>query len=179
MIKGDERGVGASQGCSDARRFAKVLGIRSIIVSEAALGGPATDEANLRTTEVRHQAAIHLLPGTSLPSRTQLTAEPEAPAFTAQQQIHMKVEHYLAPMLADLGHAAVKVVVQLVLSIILIVATVYPDISGATIVRIPVGGCGLAVAVYFAAELLARDTATANYALALNKSALKALRDTW
>ncbi|MFP3276695.1 MAG: NRAMP family divalent metal transporter [Paraburkholderia sp.] len=73
------------------------------------------------------------------------------------------------------------IAVLVVLSVVLTAATVYPDISGATIVRILVGGCGLAVAVYAAVELSrkSRGTAAANDAPALNKPALKALRNTW
>lgn len=36
--KGHKRGVSAAQGCSDARRFAKVLARLSIFVSQAVLG---------------------------------------------------------------------------------------------------------------------------------------------
>ena len=73
------------------------------------------------------------------------------------------------------------IAVLVVLSIILTAATVYPEISGATIVRILVGGCGLAAAVYVAAEISrkSRGTAAANDAPALNKPALKVLRNTW
>ncbi|NVI09538.1 NRAMP family divalent metal transporter, partial [Paraburkholderia youngii] len=73
------------------------------------------------------------------------------------------------------------IAVLVVLSIILTTATVYPDISGTVIVRILLGGCGLAAAVYAAVELSrkSRGSATANDALAINKPALKKLRDTW
>lgn len=73
------------------------------------------------------------------------------------------------------------IAVLVVLSIILTAATVYPDISGAMIVRILVGGCGLALAVYVAMELLrkSRGATAANDASALDKPARKALRNTW
>lgn len=73
------------------------------------------------------------------------------------------------------------IAVLVVLSIILTAATVYPDISGAAILKILVGGCGLAAAVYAAVELSrkARGTAVAEDASALNKPALKELRNTW
>ncbi|MEX3815151.1 Nramp family divalent metal transporter [Paraburkholderia sp. BR13439] len=73
------------------------------------------------------------------------------------------------------------IAVLVVLSIILTAATVYPDISGAAIVKILAGGCGLATAVYAAVELSrkARSTAAADDAPAINKPAQKALRNTW
>ena len=73
------------------------------------------------------------------------------------------------------------IAVLVVLLIILTAATVYPDISGATIVKILVGGCGLAVAVYAAVEnsRKSRGAAATHDALPLNEPALKALRDTW
>ena len=73
------------------------------------------------------------------------------------------------------------IAVLVVLSIILTAATVYPDISGETIVKILVGGCGLAVAVFAAVELSrkSRGTGAASDASALSKPALKALRNTW
>ncbi|MEM5420060.1 Nramp family divalent metal transporter [Paraburkholderia ferrariae] len=73
------------------------------------------------------------------------------------------------------------IAVLVVLSIILTAATVFPDISGAAIVKILVGGCGIAVAVYAAVEL-SRKSRGANGtqdALPLNKPALKELRNTW
>ncbi|MEM5423794.1 Nramp family divalent metal transporter [Paraburkholderia ferrariae] len=73
------------------------------------------------------------------------------------------------------------IAVLVVLSIILTAATVYPDISGAAIIKILVGGCGLAAAVYAAVEL-SRKSRGANGtqdALPLNKPALKELRNTW
>ncbi|MGF6958311.1 Nramp family divalent metal transporter [Paraburkholderia youngii] len=73
------------------------------------------------------------------------------------------------------------IAVLVVLSIILTAATMYPDISGAAIVKILAGGCGLATAVYAAVELSrkARSTAAADDAPAINKPAQKALRNTW
>ncbi|QBR03479.1 NRAMP family divalent metal transporter [Paraburkholderia pallida] len=73
------------------------------------------------------------------------------------------------------------IAVLVVLSIILTAATVWPDISGATIVEILVGGCGVAVAVYAAVELSrkSRGTAAANDLSALNKAARNELRNTW
>ncbi|WP_233856199.1 NRAMP family divalent metal transporter [Paraburkholderia sp. HD33-4] len=73
------------------------------------------------------------------------------------------------------------IAVLVVLSIILTAATVYPDISGAAIVKILAGGCGLAVAVYAAVEVSrkARGTGAADAAPAINKPAQKALRNTW
>ncbi|MEX3925757.1 Nramp family divalent metal transporter [Paraburkholderia sp. BR10936] len=73
------------------------------------------------------------------------------------------------------------IAVLVVLSIILTAATVYPDLSGAAIIKILVGGCGLAAAVYAAVEL-SRKSRRANGtqdALPLNKPALKELRNTW
>ncbi|CAB3724317.1 Nramp family divalent metal transporter [Paraburkholderia rhynchosiae] len=68
-----------------------------------------------------------------------------------------------------------------VLSIILTAATVYPDISGAAILKILGGGCGLAAAVYAAVELSRKSSGAASPddALPLNKPALKELRNTW
>ncbi|MEX3985258.1 Nramp family divalent metal transporter [Paraburkholderia sp. EG287A] len=73
------------------------------------------------------------------------------------------------------------IAVLVVLSIILTAATVFPDISGAAIVKILVGGCGIAVAVYAAAELSrkSRGADVTQDALPLNKPALKELRNTW
>ncbi|MFC5430720.1 Nramp family divalent metal transporter [Paraburkholderia denitrificans] len=73
------------------------------------------------------------------------------------------------------------IAVLVVLSIILTAATVYPDISGAAIMKILVGGCGLAAAVYAAVELSrkSRGTTATHDELALNKPALKELRNTW
>ncbi|CAM2173613.1 Divalent metal cation transporter [Paraburkholderia sacchari] len=73
------------------------------------------------------------------------------------------------------------IAVLVVLSIILTAATVFPDISGAAILKILVGGCGLAAAVYVAVELSRklRGTAVAEDASGLNKPALKELRNTW
>ncbi|MEC5408480.1 NRAMP family divalent metal transporter [Paraburkholderia sp. MPAMCS5] len=73
------------------------------------------------------------------------------------------------------------IAVLVILSIILTAATVYPDISGATIVAILAGGCGLAVSVYAALEISrqSRGAATVNEASAVDKRALKALRNTW
>ncbi|MGF6652187.1 NRAMP (natural resistance-associated macrophage protein)-like metal ion transporter [Paraburkholderia youngii] len=73
------------------------------------------------------------------------------------------------------------IAVLVVLSIILTAATVFPDISGAAIVKILVGGCGLAMAVYAAVELSrkSRGADVGHGALPLNKPALKELRNTW
>jgi len=73
------------------------------------------------------------------------------------------------------------IAVLVVLSIILTAATVFPDISGAAILKILVGGCGLAAAVYVAVELSRklRATTVAEDASRLNKPALKELRNTW
>jgi len=73
------------------------------------------------------------------------------------------------------------IAVLVVLSIILTAATVFPDISGAAILKILVGGCGLAAAVYVAVELSRklRATTVAEDASGLNKPALKELRNTW
>ncbi|HEX7936812.1 MAG TPA: Nramp family divalent metal transporter [Paraburkholderia sp.] len=73
------------------------------------------------------------------------------------------------------------IAVLVILSIILTAATVYPDISGATIVAILAAGCGLAVSVYAALEISrkSRGAATVNDASAVDKRALKALRNTW
>jgi Mn2+/Fe2+ NRAMP family transporter len=74
------------------------------------------------------------------------------------------------------------IAVLVILSIILTAATVFPDISGAAIVKILLGGCGLAVAVYAAVELTrkSRGEAASREALALvNKPAVKELRNTW
>ncbi|MEX3929469.1 Nramp family divalent metal transporter [Paraburkholderia sp. BR10936] len=73
------------------------------------------------------------------------------------------------------------IAVLVVLSIILTAATVYPDISGAAIIKILVGGCGLAAAVYAAVELSRklRGGTVGHDAAPLNKPALKELRNTW
>ncbi|MFP4900346.1 Nramp family divalent metal transporter [Paraburkholderia sp. BR14261] len=73
------------------------------------------------------------------------------------------------------------IAVLVVLSIILTAATVFPDISGAAIVKILVGGCGLAAAVYAAVELSRklRGGTVGHDAAPLNKPALKELRNTW
>ncbi|MGF6483728.1 Nramp family divalent metal transporter [Paraburkholderia sp. JPY419] len=73
------------------------------------------------------------------------------------------------------------IAVLVVLSIILTAATVFPDISGAAIVKILVGGCGLAMAVYAAVELSrkSRGADVGHGALPLTKPALKELRNTW
>ncbi|MEM5425239.1 Nramp family divalent metal transporter [Paraburkholderia ferrariae] len=73
------------------------------------------------------------------------------------------------------------IAVLVVLSIILTAATVFPDISGAAIVKILVGGCGLALAVYLAVELSRklRGGTVGHDAAPLNKPALKELRNTW
>jgi NRAMP (natural resistance-associated macrophage protein)-like metal ion transporter len=73
------------------------------------------------------------------------------------------------------------IAVLVVLSIILTAATVYPDISGPTIVEILVGGCALALIVYVAVEFFRGEhgTATGSQAPSLNVAALKALRNTW
>jgi NRAMP (natural resistance-associated macrophage protein)-like metal ion transporter len=70
--------------------------------------------------------------------------------------------------------------ILVVLSIILTAATVYPDISGATIMKILVGGTLLAVAGYAATEFARqRRGAPAVEVAAPNAAALKAVRDTW
>ena len=70
--------------------------------------------------------------------------------------------------------------ILVVLSIILTAATVYPDISGATIMKILVGGTLLAVAGYAATEFARqRRGATADEVAAPSKAALKTVRDTW
>ncbi|WP_069265720.1 Nramp family divalent metal transporter [Paraburkholderia nodosa] len=73
------------------------------------------------------------------------------------------------------------IAVLVVLSIILTAATVYPDLSGAAIIKILVGGCGLAAAVYAAVELSRklRGGTVGHDAAPLNKPALKELRNTW
>ncbi|MEX3786394.1 NRAMP family divalent metal transporter [Paraburkholderia sp. BR14374] len=73
------------------------------------------------------------------------------------------------------------IAVLVVLSIILTAATVYPDISGAAIIKILVGGCGLAAAVYAAVELSRklRGGTVVHDAAPLNRLALKELRNTW
>ncbi|MGF6470053.1 Nramp family divalent metal transporter [Paraburkholderia youngii] len=73
------------------------------------------------------------------------------------------------------------IAVLVVLSIILTAATVYPDISGAAIIKILAGGCGLAAAVYAAVELSRklRGGTVGRDAAPVNKPALKELRNTW
>ncbi|MEX3818465.1 Nramp family divalent metal transporter [Paraburkholderia sp. BR14262] len=73
------------------------------------------------------------------------------------------------------------IAVLVVLSIILTAATVFPDLSGAAIIKILVGGCGLAAAVYAAVELSRklRGGTVGHDAAPLNKPALKELRNTW
>ncbi|TKC79071.1 divalent metal cation transporter [Trinickia terrae] len=68
-----------------------------------------------------------------------------------------------------------------VLSIILTAATVYPDISGKAIMEILIGGTVLAIVGYAATEIVrkTRGAAAANETPALNKDALKKVRDTW
>ncbi|MCP3727558.1 Nramp family divalent metal transporter [Paraburkholderia sp. CNPSo 3272] len=73
------------------------------------------------------------------------------------------------------------IAVLVVLSIILTAATVFPDISGAAIVKILVGGCGVAVAVYAAVEFSrkSRGADGTHGTLPLNRPALRELRNTW
>ncbi|MGF6732811.1 NRAMP (natural resistance-associated macrophage protein)-like metal ion transporter [Paraburkholderia youngii] len=73
------------------------------------------------------------------------------------------------------------IAVLVVLSIILTAATVYPDISGAAIIKILAGGCGLATALYAAVELSRklRGGTVGRDAAPVNKPALKELRNTW
>ncbi|MGV2288663.1 Nramp family divalent metal transporter [Trinickia sp. YCB016] len=70
--------------------------------------------------------------------------------------------------------------ILVVLSIILTAATVYPDISGKAIMEILVGGTLLAVVGYAATEIVRKSRgAVEQEAPALNKAALKKVRDTW
>ncbi|MEX3894167.1 NRAMP family divalent metal transporter [Paraburkholderia sp. BR10954] len=73
------------------------------------------------------------------------------------------------------------IAVLVVLSIILTAATVYPDISGAAIIKILAGGCGLATALYAVVELSRklRGGTVGRDAAPVSKPALKELRNTW
>jgi len=72
------------------------------------------------------------------------------------------------------------IAILVVLSIILTAATVYPDIEGGAIVKILLGGCGLALAVFAAVEVRkSRGVAALDNALPLNKLARNDLRNTW
>jgi NRAMP (natural resistance-associated macrophage protein)-like metal ion transporter len=74
------------------------------------------------------------------------------------------------------------IAILVVLSIVLTAATVFPDISGAAIIRILVGGIGLFALGYLGAELVRnRDgtAAAAKRAAAAAHAENRALRDTW
>jgi NRAMP (natural resistance-associated macrophage protein)-like metal ion transporter len=74
------------------------------------------------------------------------------------------------------------IAVLVVLSIILTAATVYPDIEGATIVKILVGGIGLFVIGYAVNEFARRkrgDAGSSSSMPGFDKTKLKAMRNTW
>ncbi|CAH2934223.1 MAG: Manganese transport protein MntH [uncultured Paraburkholderia sp.] len=73
------------------------------------------------------------------------------------------------------------IAVLVVLSIILTAATVYPDISGAAILKILVVGCAVGAAIYATVELSRklRGRAGADDGLPLSRIALKESRNTW
>lgn len=70
------------------------------------------------------------------------------------------------------------IAVLVVLSIILTAATVFPDISGAAIVEILVGGIGFFVLAYLGTQLLRRRDG-AGSSEEMSDGAKRALRDTW
>ena len=73
------------------------------------------------------------------------------------------------------------IAVLVVLSIILTAATVYPDISGAAILKILVVGCAVGAVIYATVELSRklRGGAGADDELPLSRTALKESRNTW
>ncbi len=71
--------------------------------------------------------------------------------------------------------------VLVVLSIIITAATVYPDISGAAILKLLVVGCAVGAVIYATVELSRklRGGAGADDELPLSRTALKESRNTW
>jgi Mn2+/Fe2+ NRAMP family transporter len=74
------------------------------------------------------------------------------------------------------------IAILVVLSIVLTAATVFPDISGAAIIRILVGGIGLFALGYLGTEFMRRrdgSAAAAKREATSTRAADRALRDTW
>jgi NRAMP (natural resistance-associated macrophage protein)-like metal ion transporter len=74
------------------------------------------------------------------------------------------------------------IAILVVLSIVLTAATVFPDISGAAIIRILVGGIGLFALGYLGTEFMRRrdgSAAAAKREATSKRAADRALRDTW